>query len=60
MAFPHSNCRVIEIGVKTVKQFITNNVDTTGNLDVDKFQHAILQYCNTPDKDTITRYVHTW
>ena len=32
IAFPHSNCRA-EIGVKTVKQLITNNTDSHGSLD---------------------------
>ena len=52
MAFPHSNCRA-EVGVKKIKQLITNNVGGPGgNLNVDEFQRAILQYQNTPDKDT--------
>ena len=52
IAFPHSNCRA-EIGVKTVKRMIViDNTGARGELDTDKFQRAILQYRNCPDKDT--------
>ena len=40
------------MGVKTIKQLITDNVGPGGTLNVDGFQKAILLYCNTPDKDT--------
>ena len=54
VAFPHSNCRA-EVGVKTIKQLITNNVGPRGNLNVDKTQKMILQYWNSPDKDLLQR-----
>jgi len=51
VAFPHSNCRA-ELGVKTAKRLITDNVGPYAELDINKFQRAILQYRNAPDQDT--------
>lgn len=51
VAFPHANCRA-EVGVKTVKRLIEGNTGNSGELDVDKFQRAILIYRNTPDPST--------
>jgi hypothetical protein len=47
VAYPHSNCRA-EVGVKTVKRMIMDNTGPNGEIDIPKFQRAMLQYRNTP------------
>ena len=49
--FPHSNTRA-EIGVKTVKRLIRDNLGKDGALGSAAFGRALLEYRNTPDRDT--------
>ncbi len=49
--FPHSNLRA-ETAVKSMKRLITSNTGQKGTLDTDEFGAALLQYRNTPDRDT--------
>ena len=51
VAYPHSNCRA-EVAVKTVKRLLIDNTGPSGTLDTDAFHRAMLQYRNTPDKET--------
>ena len=50
VAYPQSNGRA-ELGVKTAKRLIHNNVASDGSLNTDKVARALLQYRNTPLPD---------
>ena len=51
VANPHANTRA-ELAVKTVKRMIRDCRTIGGKLDTAKFSQAMLQYRNTPDRDT--------
>ena len=51
MAFPHSNQRA-ELAVKSMKRLLRENIGGDGKLNTDRFQRAVMQYRNTPDRDT--------
>ena len=51
VAFARSNGRA-EVGVKTVKRLMMENTGPGGDLNNDAFHRAMLQYRNTPDRDT--------
>ena len=51
VAFPHSNQRA-ELAVKSMKRLLRENVGLDGKLNTDRFQRAVMQYRNTPDRDT--------
>ena len=48
---PHGNTRA-EVAVKSMKRLIRNNLGPGGSLDTDRFSQAIMEYRNTPDRDT--------
>ena len=48
---PHSNQRA-ELGVKVAKRMIRDNTGQSGSLDNDMFARALLNYRNTPCRDT--------
>ena len=48
---PHGNTRA-EVGVKSMKQLIRNNLGPGGSLDNDQFSQAIMEYRNTLDRHT--------
>ena len=48
---PHANLRA-ETAVKTMKRLISENTGPSGSLDTDSLAMAILNYRNTPDRDT--------
>lgn len=49
--FPHSNQRA-EVGVRTAKRMLRENISPGGSLDTNKFLRALLTHRNTPDRDT--------
>ena len=50
--FPHSNTRA-EVGVKSMKRLLKDNISPNGDLENTKFHRALLTYRNTPDRDTM-------
>lgn len=48
---PHANARA-EIGVKSAKRLLRNNIGINGNLDTVKFTRALIVHRNTPNEDT--------
>ena len=49
--FPHSNTRA-ELGVKSMKRLLRDNLGRDGTLDNTRVARAIMEYRNTPDRDT--------
>ena len=49
--FAHSNSRA-ELGVKSGKRILMDNMDPDGTVNNDRFLRAMLQYRNTPQPDT--------
>ena len=47
---PHSNLQA-EVGVKSVKKIVSENVGANGSLDTNQFSLALVQYINMPLRD---------
>ena len=48
---PHGNTRA-ELGVKSMKRMVRSNLGPGGSLETDSFSQALMEYRNTPDRDT--------
>ena len=51
VALAHSNGRA-ELGVKTCKRMLKDITGPNGDINLDNIQRGMLQYRNTPDRDT--------
>ena len=49
--YPRANTRA-ELGVKSMKRLLRDNTTSSGSLSCDRFSRAILEYRNTPCRDT--------
>ena len=49
--YPRANTRA-ELGVKSMKRLLRDNTTASGSLSCDKFSRAVLEYRNTPCRDT--------
>merc|ERR1712112_437266 len=49
--YPRANTRA-ELGVKSMKRLLRENTAPSGSLNCDKFSRAVLEYRNTPCRDT--------
>ena len=54
---PHSNLRA-ETAVKSMKRLLTQNTASNDSLNSDSLAMALLQYRNTPDRDTLLSPAH--
>ena len=51
VGFAHANTRA-ELAVKTAKRLLRENISPSGDLETAAVTRAVLQYRNTPDRDT--------
>ena len=51
VGYPHANTRA-ELGVKSAKRLLRENIGFNGSLDTVKMSRALITHRNTPDRDT--------